>query len=292
MRSLSGDARYERRVEVIRLRKAGRTYDEIAAQTGLSRTGVFGICKRHDDCGANALRNAPNGHKTGDGRLLDPAQETLVLRLIAEHTPEQLALPGSLWTHAGVARLIEQRCGIRMRARTVRLYLSRWGYGPQPRLCAADEPSPGAFKQWLEGDYPGIVVRARDEGAEIRWCNEGGLRGHEPLRPRADGDGTPAPTRLESSGPTVLSSVSNKGQRHWMDFSAAPDEQALIGFLHRLTQDSTSKLFLIQGNLRLHDGDAIAVWLAEHDESIEVFCLPSHGADGVPGRPPPARLAA
>ncbi|OLI30721.1 helix-turn-helix domain protein, partial [Xanthomonas oryzae pv. oryzae] len=46
MRSLSRDARHERRVQVIRLRKAGQTYDEIAAQTGLSRTGVFDICKR------------------------------------------------------------------------------------------------------------------------------------------------------------------------------------------------------------------------------------------------------
>mgnify|MGYP000870908611 CR=1 FL=1 len=43
MRSLSRDARHERRVQVIRLRKAGGTYDEIAAQTGLSRTGVFDL---------------------------------------------------------------------------------------------------------------------------------------------------------------------------------------------------------------------------------------------------------
>lgn len=292
MRSLSDDARYERRVKVIQLRKAGWTYDEIASQTGLSRTGVFGICKRHDDSGADALRNAPNGHKTGDGRLLDPGQEALLVRLIAEYTPEQLGLSELLWTHAGVARLIEQRCSIRMRARTVRLYLSRWGYGPQPRLCAADEPSPGAFKQWLREDYPGIVLRARDEGAEIRWGNEGRLRGHEPLLPRSDGQTPTAPIRLEGPGPMVLSSVTNKGQRHWMDFSAAPDAQALIGFLYRLSRACTSKLFLIHSNLRVHDGDAIAVWLAEHDESIELFCLPGHGAGGVPGQPSLEPLAA
>lgn len=283
MRSLSGDIRYERRVEVIKLREAGCTYGEIAFRTGLSRTGVFGICKRHDVSGANALRDAPNGHRIGDGRLLDPGQEALVVRLIAEHTPEQLALPELLWTRAGVAKLIEQRCGIHMLARTVRLYLSRWGYGTQPCLCAADEPSPGAFRQWLEEDYPGIVVRARDEGAEIRWGNEGGLRGREPLLPRADGRCAVAPIRLGGSGPAVLSSVTNTGQRHWMDFSTAPDAQGLIGFLHRLTRDSTNKLFLIHGNLRVHDGDAIAAWLTEHDESIEIFCLPGHGGASVPG---------
>lgn len=57
MRSLSPDAQHERRVQVIRLRKAGRTYDEIAEQTGLSRTGVFNICKRHQEVGAKALRD-------------------------------------------------------------------------------------------------------------------------------------------------------------------------------------------------------------------------------------------
>jgi hypothetical protein len=41
MRSLSRDARHERSVPVVRLREAGQTYDEIAAQTKLSRTGVF-----------------------------------------------------------------------------------------------------------------------------------------------------------------------------------------------------------------------------------------------------------
>ena len=46
MRSLSRDARHERRVQVVRLRKAGQTYDEIAVQTELSRAGVFDICKR------------------------------------------------------------------------------------------------------------------------------------------------------------------------------------------------------------------------------------------------------
>lgn len=41
MGKLSRDARHERRVQVIRLRKAGLTYMQIAQQTGLSRTGVF-----------------------------------------------------------------------------------------------------------------------------------------------------------------------------------------------------------------------------------------------------------
>ena len=38
-------AQEERRRQVIGLRQAGMTYDAIAAQVGLSPTGVFDICK-------------------------------------------------------------------------------------------------------------------------------------------------------------------------------------------------------------------------------------------------------
>jgi transposase len=43
MRKLPAAAQEERRRQVIGLRQAGMTYDTIAAQVGLSRTGVFDI---------------------------------------------------------------------------------------------------------------------------------------------------------------------------------------------------------------------------------------------------------
>jgi transposase len=265
MRSLSGDERHQRREQIIALRAAGSTYDEIACRTGVSKTGVFNICKRHRIEGPAALHDAPNGPLAGAQRLLDPGQEAMLRRLILRHTPEQLALPDLLWSSAAVAQLIEQRCHARLRPRTVRKYLARWGYGARPRMQVADEPTPGAFQQWLDDDYPGIVIRARTQAAVIHWGDEGGLQGFE-TRPHL----------------TMLSTVTNRGERHWMDFARAPDAEALIGFLTRLTRGSTAKLFLIHGNLRVHEGDALALWLAEHEELIEVFCLPGHVSSGAP----------
>ena len=113
MRSLPREARHERRVQVIRLRKVGHTYDEIAAQTGLSRTGVFDICKRHQASGAKALRDAPGGRKLGEGRRLDTAQEAAVRKMLVDKTPDQLKMPYALWSRAAVGELIEQLFGIR-----------------------------------------------------------------------------------------------------------------------------------------------------------------------------------
>jgi transposase len=167
MRSLSREARHERRVQVIRLRNAGRTYDEIAVQTGLSCTGVFDICKRHEFAGASALRDAPSGRKTGDGRHLDATQEAAVRELITDKTPDQLKMPYALWTRAAVGELIEQRFGIRLAVRTMGLYLARWGFTPQKPMRKVYEQSPAAVRKWHEEDYPVIVARARLEGAEI-----------------------------------------------------------------------------------------------------------------------------
>ena len=114
MRSLSRQARHERRVQVIRLREAGHTYEAIATLTGLSRTGVFDICKRHTERGAKGLHDRIGGRKVGENRLLDAAQEAQVRKLIADATPDQLKMPYALWTRGAVAQLIEQRFGIRL----------------------------------------------------------------------------------------------------------------------------------------------------------------------------------
>jgi transposase len=103
MRSLSREARHERRAQVIRLRQAKHTYDEIAALTGLSRTGVFDICKRHEAKGAEGLYDAEGGRKVGEHRRLDASQEHEVQRLIADKTPDQLKMVYALWTRAAVA---------------------------------------------------------------------------------------------------------------------------------------------------------------------------------------------
>jgi uncharacterized protein YerC len=52
-------------MQVIRLRKSGQAYDVIAARTGLSRTGVFNICKRHEAARTKALLDTATGRESG-----------------------------------------------------------------------------------------------------------------------------------------------------------------------------------------------------------------------------------
>jgi transposase len=268
-------------VQVIRLRKAGRTYDEIAEQTGLSRTGVFNICKRHKEIGAKALRDAPGGRRSGQGRMLDAAQELLVRQLIADKTPDQLKMPYALWSRAAVAQLVEQCFGIRLAVRTVGLYLSRWGFTPQKPMKKAYEQSPAAVKRWLELDYPAIAARAKAEGAEIHWGDESGLRSDD-VRGRSYAPKGQTPVvRVNSKrhGLSVISTVTNKGEMRWKIFDGALNADILIDFMRRLVRGARKKIFLVLDNLRVHHAKPVKAWLAANKEHIEVFYLPSYSPE-------------
>ncbi|MFN8988116.1 MAG: IS630 family transposase, partial [Burkholderiales bacterium] len=223
MRKLTREARHERRVQVIRLRKAGRTYDEIATLTGLSRTGVFDICKRHAASGSSALHDAAGGRKLGEQRLLSPAQEALVQKLIADKTPDQLKMPYALWSRAAVAELIEQRFGLKLKVRTMGMYLQRWGFTPQKPMRKAYEQSPAAVKKWLDEDYPALAQRARAEGTEIHWGDESGLRSDDvrgrSYAPRGETPVVRVPNKRH--GLSIISTVTNKGQMRWRIFDGA-----------------------------------------------------------------------
>src|ERR687895_323683 len=118
MRKLPAAAQEERRRQVVGLRQAGRTYDAIAAQLGLTRTGVFNICRRFADRGAAGLRSGPRGPEPGTGRPLDAAQEAEVRDLICRHPPDELDLPFALRGRTAVRELVARRCGVALAART------------------------------------------------------------------------------------------------------------------------------------------------------------------------------
>ncbi len=127
MRKLPAAAQEERRRQAVGLRESGLTYDAIAAQVGLTRTGVFNICRRFAEQGLAGLASGPRGPAPGTGRCLTAEQEEQVRALISQHTPDELGLPFALWSRAAVRELIERRCGVRLAVRTTGTYLARWG---------------------------------------------------------------------------------------------------------------------------------------------------------------------
>ena len=78
---------------------------------------------------------------------------------------------------------------------------------------------------------------------------------------------------------SMISTVTNQGKTRWMIVDEAFNSDKLIEFLAALIKDSDRKVFLILDNLRVHHSKPVKAWLAEHQERIEVFYLPSYSPE-------------
>src|ERR687896_2236311 len=235
MRKLPAAAQEERRRQVVGLRQAGLTYKAIAAQVGLSRTGVINICQRFAAEGAKGLVSKPRGRKPDEQRLLDAAQEAEVQGLIRRHTPDELGLPFALWSRAAVRALIACHCGVELAVRTVGKYLARWGFTAQKPIRRAYEQDPAAVRRWLRQDYPEIVKRAKRAHGIVVWGDETGLRADDVRgRSYAPRGRTPV-VRVchKRAGLSLISAVTNRGELRWMIVDGAVNAPTLIRLLGR-----------------------------------------------------------
>ena len=132
--------------------------------------------RAHREGGEGALAAGRRGRRHGQQTLLAPWQQAQIAKAIAERNPDQLRLPGFLWTRALVCDLIETRFGLRIAEKTAGAYLRRWGFTPQKPVRRAYEQSEPKVRAWLDERYPQIVRQARRERAEILWGDEMGLR--------------------------------------------------------------------------------------------------------------------
>jgi transposase len=281
MRKLPAAAQEERRRQVIGLRQAGMTYDAIAAQAGLTRTGVFNICLRFAERGAAGLKSGPRGPEPGHGRFLDAEQEAAARDLIRRHTPDELDLPFALWSRAAVRKLLLQRFGVRLAVRTMGTYLARWGFTAQKPLRRAYEQDPAAVRRWLRRDYPQLAARAKAEGGMVFWGDETGLRSDD-VRGRSYAPRGRTPevrVNHKRSGLGLISAVTNKGELRWMVLDGAVKAPSLLRFLARLVRDAGRKVFLILDRLPVHRSAKVRAWLAGREAEIEVFHLPGYSPE-------------
>jgi transposase len=264
MRKLPAAAQEERRRQVVGLRQAGQTYDAIAAQVGLSPTGVFDICGRFAERGAAGLKTGPRGPEPGHGRFLDADQEAEARDLVRRHTPDELDLPFALWSRAAVRELILRRFGVRLAVRTMGTYLARRGFTARKPLRRAYEQDPAAVRRWLRRDYPRIAARAKAEGGMAFRGDETGLRSDD-VRGRSYAPRGRTPevrVNHKRAGLGLISAVTNKGELRWMVLDGAIKAPSLIRFLGRLVRDAGRKVFLILDRLPVHRSAEVRAWLA------------------------------
>lgn len=259
-RKLSPEQQKEKRKIALRMRMNGHEFSEIGETAGVHPCTVR-YCWSHYR--AEGLKSAVEGGKrgteVGERHTLSMEQEWEIQQLISEMMSDQFKRSFALWARAAIQELIHRHFKIDMPIRTVGEYFKRRSFTPQKPLKKAYEQKPELVEAWLKESYPAIAVRAEEEGAEIHWGDETGVRNAcQHGRSYAPAGKTPV-QRVPGSrfSTNMISMVTNQGKVRFMLYRETMTAPVLIRFLTRLVRDSGRKVFLILDNLRGHHSNKV-----------------------------------
>jgi transposase len=283
-RSESNDILEALRLRAVHARQLGYAVVDIAAILGVREETVSRWCSRSEHGGPEALPGDRTGRPIGSGRRLTPEQEQALQQLIESKSPQQWGIDSALWTRPAVRELIHQQVGLRLPIRTVGEYLRRWGFTPQKPVRKAYQQDPDEVAEWRERTYPEIERRAAQEGGEIPWGDETGVRSTCPhsrgyARPGQTPELTVPGSRFRVN---LISTITNQGKVRWMLYTGKRNAALFIVFLTRLIAGATKKVFLIVDHLSVHESAAVEQWLSDKVDRIEVFYLPKYAPERNP----------
>lgn len=262
--------------------EAGYSQVAVAGIVGVARQAVGRWWKAYREGGGEALAAGRRGRRVGAKTALTASQQAQIARAVRDKNPDQLRLPGFLWTRRLVCELVERRFAVVISEKTAGRYLRAWGFSPQKPVRRAYEQSEPAVRAWLESVYPAIQRKAKRERAEILWGDEMGLRsdhtggsswspvGHTPV---IAGTGKRFKTNM-------IAVVSNTGTLRFRVFQQRFTGPVFLDFLKRLVRDARGrKLVLIVDGHPAHRARIVRDWIAANPALIELHYLPGYAPE-------------
>ena len=280
-RKLSSEAQQHNRNQAVRMFEKGQSRRQIADHLDVHYGTVCNWIRRFEQGGKSGLELGQRGRRSGEDRMLTPAQEAKLKQIICDKNPQQMKLPFALWTSVVIQELVWNLWNIRMARRTVSLYLKRWGFTPQKPAKRAYEQCSKAVQKWLDEEYPFIKKRAKLFGGQIYWGDETGVRNQcQHTRGYAPKGQTPIlKTQAKRLSFNMISAITNQGAVRFMTYHETMTVKVLLKFFKRLINDAKRKVFMILDNLSVHHAHLVRDWLALHRDEIEVYYLPSYSPE-------------
>jgi transposase len=285
-RSLPGAAQAALRNRAVRAVLDGMSQVEVARVFGVHPNAVNRWIKRYREGGWDGLSERRRGRRPGEQAALSERQQQEVIMLVRDTTPDELGLPGFLWTREAVGELIAQRYGLWLARTTVGGYLRGWGFSPQKPQHRALEQNPVAVARWLDEEFPAICAQARREGGVVLWLDEMGVRSDAAAgRSWAPVGQTPVIKRTgKRFGVNMLSAVSNAGMLRFRLFVGSLGGPVFIDFLRRLLRDCGGRrVHLIVDGHPVHHAKLVSAWVGRHADRIELHVLPGSSPELPPG---------
>jgi transposase len=282
LRSLSGAAQAAIRERAVRAVVGGLSHREVAATLGVERAVVSKWMRRWRDGGWEGLGERRRGRRPGEQRALEPWQQGAIVNLIKDRHPDQLQLPGFLWTRDAVLELIDQRFGVRLEVTTVGRYLRSWGFTAQVPAKQALERDPEAVKEWLEVSYPKVKRAAKRDGGIVLWLDESGFRSECSHGRSYSPRGVTPIKRVTGKrfGTNMIAVIANDGHLEWELYDGKFNQYVFIAYLERLLcHHPERKIHLVLDGHPSHRSKLVLAWVEQHKSRISFHFLPGYSPE-------------
>ncbi len=280
-RRLSLEAQEDLRRRAVAAVQAGNSQADVATVLGVSAKTVWRWVDAVRRNGSQGLKAGQRGRRPGEQKALDPKREARVRRAVLGKFPDQVALPGLVWTRPQVRQLVRDWFGIGLSLVTIGKYLRSWGLSPQKPIRRAYEQNPAAVARWLAQEYPAIEAKARKEKAIILWLDQTGLRSDSSVGRGWAPVGQPpvVPKTGKRFGVNVMAAISNKGELYFTCYRGSFNGPVFLAYLKRLVRQLDRKVHLIVDRHPVHRRVSVRDWLAENADSIEMHMLPGYAPE-------------
>lgn len=267
----------EIRAQFIRMLDDGVPAEAIKSALKLSRATFFEWKRLYRTRGAEGLEVRPI--PGGTPKLTD--QQTSQLRQwLIGRDPRQFQFDFALWTRKIVRDLVRQKFNVEMTPQGIGKLLHRIGLSPQRPLYRAYQQDPEAVRRWREEEFPAIRAQAREEGAEVYFGDEAGVRTdhHSGTTGRRWGR-HPWFRSGERAGLNMISAVSPRGALMFDLFFGRFNAEVFVEFLKKLMHDAPGPVFLILDNLSVHKARVVKDYVDSLDGRLKLFFLPAYSPE-------------
>jgi len=280
-RKLTRSAQDALRRKAVQAVVSGRMTQTAAAEVfGVTRVSVCLWVNAYRQGGEAALQSKRKGRPVG-GKLTQEQEESIRKSVLGKN-PDQLRLPGLLWTRDLVSELIERRFSVKLSRWTVGRYLHHWGLTVQKPAKRALEQNPAQVAYWLKHKYPAIQKQAAQEKGKIWWVDETGLRSTHQTGTTWGEKGTTPLVKMSGKrfGCNAITAITNHGNLSFSVFEGRFTNEVFQDFLERIVkQQAGQKILLIVDRHSVHKSKCIAQWLSGKKEQIEMFFLPAYSPE-------------
>jgi transposase len=280
-RRLSPSAQEDLRRRAVAAIQSGRGLVEVAAVLGVSVRSVQRWMKSFRDNGNKGLRSGKRGRRPREQKALGAREQARLKRASVGKYPDQLALPGLVWTRSQVAQLVTRWFGVVLSLVTIGKYLRSWGLSPQKPVCKAYEQNPEVVARWLEETYPAITSQARRDGGIVLWLDQTGLRSDNAVGATWAPTGqTPVVGKTGVRfGANAMAAISNKGELYFTVYHGSLTTEIMTRFCDRLTRHLDRKIHLIVDRHPTHRSKAVRDWMTERADQIELHFMPGYSPE-------------